>query len=217
MAELEIYDHSKKKIETINLEDSVFQAEINEVLLHQIMVAYEANKRQGTHKTKCRSDIKGTTKKAYRQKGTGRARMGAAGKVAHHRGGAAQFGPTPRSYRKVITKKMRQEAFRQCLSIKFKNNQLHILSDLEFKEIKTRQAASILDSFKSNGRVLFVDQKFSDQAALSIRNLKKVNMEETGSCSPIDIFKVDHVFLTKAAVEELQTRYAKAGGQSNAA
>lgn len=217
MAELEIYDHSKKKIETINLDDSVFQADINEVLLHQIMVAYEANKRQGTHKTKCRSEIKGTTKKAYRQKGTGRARMGAAGKVAHHRGGAAQFGPTPRSYRKGITKKMRQEAFRQCLSLKYKKNQLHILSDLDFKEIKTRQAASILDSFESNGRVLFVDQKFSDQAALSIRNLHKVNMEETGSCSPIDIFKVDHVFLTKAAVEELQTRYAKAGGQSNAA
>lgn len=217
MAELDIYDHNKKKVETINLDDSVFQAEVNEVFLHQIIVAYDANKRQGTHKTLCRHEVNGTTKKAYRQKGTGRARMGDAKKVAHHRGGAAQFGPSPRSYRKKITKKMRQEAFRQCLSLKLKNNQLHILNHLEFNEIKTRQAVNILKAFETDGGVLFVDQKFSGEAALSLRNLTKVNMEETGSCSPVDIFKVNHLFLTKAAVEELQSRYANAGGQSDAA
>ncbi len=216
MADFEIFDHNKTIIETISLDDSVFQTAVNDVFLHQVLVGYEANKRQGTHQTKDRSMINGSSKKAYRQKGTGRARMGEVG-VAHHRGGATQFGPHPRSYRHRITRSMRQESFRQCLSHKVHNEQLFILSDLKFSEPKTKLAAGLLDAFNVEGRVLFVDKELSGNAALSIRNLHDVEFEQTGSCSPLDIFKADFVFLTKSAAEELQNRYAKPEVKSNAA
>ncbi|MBI1386855.1 MAG: 50S ribosomal protein L4 [bacterium] len=211
MVAFEVYDHSKSVKEKVELADSVFGAEINEVFLHQVLTAYAANRRQGTHKAKNRNEVHGTNNKPFRQKGTGRARQGTM-HAPHHRHGARQFGPVPRSYRQAIPKKMKQEAFRQCLSLQTGRGRLSLLSDLQFAEIKTKQAAGIVSKFDAEGRVLFLDVNPNDNAVLSIRNLDKTSVLPVSSCSPLDIFKSDWVFLTKAAAELFQQRYAKEGG-----
>ena len=215
MVAFDIYDFQKKVTGNIDLDDTVFAASVNETFLHQVLVSYTANKRQGTAKALCRAEVSGTRTKPFRQKGTGRARQGI-WHAPHHRGGAAQFGPVPRSYRKAIPKKMKQEAFRQCLSMKTGKGQCFILGDLEFAEIKTKAAAAVLSSFETKGRVLFLDVDPKPNAFLSVRNIDKTSIQTVNSCSPLDIFESDNLFLTKAAAELLQERYAKTGGTSDA-
>lgn len=216
MVAFDIYDFQKQVTGNIELDDSVFAVKINEVFLHQVLVSYQANKRQGTVKTLVRHEIHGSKSKPFRQKGTGRARQGS-WHAPHHRGGATQFGPQPRSYRKVIPKKMKQEAFRQCLSMKVGRGECFILGNLNFAEIKTKVAAGILNAFEMAGRrVLFVDVNPQPTVLLSVRNLEKASILQVNSCSPLDIFESENVFLTQEAAEFLQRRYSKTGGAGNA-
>ncbi|MFB3788786.1 MAG: 50S ribosomal protein L4 [bacterium] len=211
MAVFDLYNIQNEVTGAIELDDSVFAAPVNPVFLHQVLVSYQANRRQGTVKTKSRCDMTGTHRKPFRQKGTGRARQGFA-QAPQYRGGATQFGPQPRSYRKTITKKMKQEAFRQCLSLKASRGEFTVLGALRFDEIKTRQAAGLLKAFGTQGKVLFVDVEPQDNALLSIRNLARAELLSIGSCSPFDIFTADRIFLTQAAAELYQQRYARQGG-----
>lgn len=210
MASFDVYDHSRKKTGTIELDDSVFSATVNDFFLHQVLVSYQANKRQGTHKAKNRSEVHGTNSKPFRQKGTGRARQGIM-HAAHHRHGARQFGPQPRSYRQKVTKKMRQEAFRQILSLHASKGGLFVLSSLAFDEVKTRQASSVLKAFDATGRILFLDVNPQDNALLSIRNIPRTTLSPVSEVSPLDIYECDHVFMTKAAAELFVQRYGKGG------
>lgn len=212
MVSFDVYDQEKNVSEQIELDDSVFGSSVNDFFLHQVLVGYQANKRQGTAQTKNRNSIRGTKSKPFRQKGTGRARQGTM-RAPHHRGGARQFGPTPRSYRQVIPKKMKQEAFRQCLSLKVGRGQCFVLKDLDFPEIKTKQAAKLLDTFEVEGRTLFIDVEPTDNSLLSIRNLNAANIISINACSPLDIFESEHLFLTKQAAELFQQRYSKQRGQ----
>lgn len=214
MVEFSVYDHQKNVSGSIDLADSVFSASVNDVFLHQVLVSYQANKRQGTHKTLCRNEVSGTKAKPFRQKGTGRARQGT-WRAPHHHGGATQFGPTPRSYRKVIPKKMKQEAFRQCLTLKANRGECFILNHLDFAEIKTKLAHQLLEAFNANGKALFVDIDPKVNTLLSVRNLPNASLLTVNSCSPLDIFESDVLFLTQAAAETLQQRYAKTEGAGN--
>ena len=210
MVQVNVYDHNKSVTGTLDLADSVFQAEVNDRFLHQVLVSYKANSRQGTAKTKTRHEVSGGGRKPFRQKGTGRARQGTI-RAPHYRGGATQFGPVPRSYRKIIPRRMRQEAFRQCLTLKAQRGHCFVLNHLEFSESKTRLAAQLLDRFEARGKSLFVDVSVSNGALLTVRNLANARVLETGSCSPLDIFESDVIFLTQAAAEHLQQRYAREG------
>ncbi|MEW6237376.1 MAG: 50S ribosomal protein L4 [Candidatus Omnitrophota bacterium] len=212
MATFEIYNLDKTVSERIDLDETVFDAPINDYFLHQVLVSYQANKRQGTHKTKTRHEVSGGGKKPFRQKGTGRARQGTT-RAAQHRGGERQFGPVPRSYRQAIPKKMKQEAFRQCLSLKARSGKCFLLSDFNFPEIKTKIAANLLKTFEAKGRTLFVDAKPDNKTLLAIRNLPSAAVQCVNSCSPLDIFESDNIFLTKAAAELYQQRYGKQGGR----
>ncbi len=212
MATFDVYDKNKNVSGSIELDDSVFDAKVNDYFLHQVLVSYQANKRQGTAGSKTRNTVRGGGSKPFRQKGTGRARQGTT-RAPHHRGGARQFGPSLRDYTQRITKKMKQEAFRQILSLKADRSRCVILSDLDFEEIKTKDAAQILDAFEVEGRALFVDKAPGDNALLSIRNLKDASVKCVNSCSPLDLFEPDYLFLTKEAVETLQERYKKTGGE----
>ncbi len=212
MVSFDVYDQEKNVSEQIELDDSVFGSSVNDFFLHQVLVGYQANKRQGTAQTKTRSTIRGTKSKPFRQKGTGRARQGTM-RAPHHKGGARQFGPIPRSYRQVIPKKMKQEAFRQCLSLKVGRGQCFVLKDLDFPEIKTKQAAKLLDTFEVEGRTLFIDVDPTDNTLLSIRNLSATKVISINACSPLDIFESEHLFLTKQAAELFQERYSKQRGQ----
>ncbi len=211
MVAFDIYDFEKQVTGQLELDDSVFATSINEKFLHQVLVSYQANKRQGTVKTLCRHEIHGSKSKPFRQKGTGRARQGS-WHAPHHRGGATQFGPTPRSYRKAIPKKMKQEAFRQCLSMKASQGQCFVLGNLEFAEVKTKVASTLLKTFSAEGRILFLDVNPKSNAFLSIRNIDKAFILPVNACSPLDIFESDNLFLTQEAAEFFQKRYSKAGG-----
>lgn len=209
MASFDVFDHSKNVTGQVELDDSVFGASINDFFLHQVLVSYTANKRQGTHKAKNRNEVHGTNRKPFRQKGTGRARQGTM-HAPHHRSGARQFGPTPRSYRQSVTKKMKQEAFRQTLSLKADRGGFYVLSDLQFPEIKTKQASQLLNAFGvEKGKVLFLDVNPDNTTVLSVRNLQKTSILPASMVSPLDIFESDHLFVTKAAAELFVQRYAK--------
>lgn len=211
MVAFDLYDHNRNKTEQIDLDDSVFGTDVNDYFLHQVLLSYQANKRQGTASTKTRNMVRGGGKKPYRQKGTGRASQGTI-RAPQWRGGATQFGPHPRSYRQSINKKMKQEAFRQCLSLHVSRGNCFILTNLEFSEIKTRQAADILKKFDVDGRrCLFIDVDPKDNTILSIRNLKNASIQSVNTCSPLDIFESDQLFLTRAAAELYQERYSKQG------
>lgn len=214
MVAFDVYDHSKKVAESVELSDAVFAAEVNSSFLHQVLTSYEANQRQGTHKAKNRNEVHGTKSKPFRQKGTGRARQGIM-VAPHHRHGARQFGPTPRSYRKDIPKKMKQEAFRQTLSLQNSRGGLVLLSDLQFEQVKTKKASELLRAFEASGRVLLIDVNPSDNALLSVRNIPKSSFLPVSSCSPLDIFRSDLVLMTKAAAELYQQRYGKEEGVSS--
>lgn len=208
MVAFEVFDHKKNKTETLELNESVFGVEANEVFLRQVLLSYKANKRQGTHQTKTRNTVSGGGKKPFRQKGTGRARQGTT-RAPHHRGGATQFGPQPRSYRQDIPKKMKREAFRQTLSMKAVKGNFSLVSDLEFNDIKTKMANDLVNQFEVNGRCLLIDVTPSDKALLSFRNLADTKLVTVNDCSPLDIFESDHVVLSKAAAEVYNERYAK--------
>ncbi len=213
MVAFDVFDHSKKVKEKVELADSVFSTDVNDSFLHQVLTSYEANQRQGNHKAKNRNEVHGTKSKPFRQKGTGRARQGIL-VAPHHRHGARQFGPVPRSYRKSIPRKMKQEAFRQCLSLQNSRGKLAVVTDLQFKDIKTKYAAEMLKAFEAGGRVLLIDVNPQDKALLSVRNINQTSFLPVSSCSPLDIFYSDFVLLTKAAAELYQQRYSREGGSS---
>ncbi len=212
MVAFDVFDQQKNVAEKIELNESVFGAEINETFLHQVLVSYKANTRQGTHQTKTRNTIRGGGQKPYRQKGTGRARQGTI-RAPHHRGGAAQFGPHPRSYRQIISKKMKQEAFRQTISLKASRGEFSIVTNFEFSEIKTRKAAELINQFETDGFCLFIDVHPQDNTLLSFRNIPDAEIRTIQDCSPLEIFESDYLVLSKAAAEIYNQRYAKQEGQ----
>ena len=138
-----VYNNSKKKIEDIDLKDDVFGVEANIPLLNQVVLAQNANARQGTASTKTRGDVSGSTRKLFKQKGTGSARPGSI-KSPLQRGGGTVFGPHPRDFGRKINKKMFKGALRSVLSDRVKSDVLYIIDDLNFAEAKTKNVSNLL-------------------------------------------------------------------------
>lgn len=208
MAKVEIFNIDRSPVGTLELDDFIFQADAKPVLLHQVLVAYRANQRQGNAQTRGRSDVRGGGKKPYRQKGTGRARQGSI-RAPHYRGGGTQFGPQKRSYRQAIPKAMKAEAMRQGLSQKLREGRLIILDQLNLAEPKTRLAAGILKKFDINRSALFLDRALAGNTLIAFRNIPKVECLPANECSVLDICDVQHLFMTRDAVEELVRRLSK--------
>jgi large subunit ribosomal protein L4 len=140
-----VYKLTGEVSEMIEISDRVFDVPFNEAVVHQAVVRQRANARQGTASTKTRGEVTGSTRKLYRQKGTGYARAGSA-KSPLRRGGGIMFGPKPRSYRQAMPKKMRQLALRCVLSAKARDGELAVLESLTFEEPKSKQMARILEA-----------------------------------------------------------------------
>lgn len=208
MAKVEIFSIDRSSVGTLDLDDSVFQADAKPVLLHQVLVAYRANQRQGNAQTRGRSEIRGGGKKPYRQKGTGRARQGSI-RAPHYRGGGTQFGPQKRSYRQAIPKTMKAEALRQGLTQKLREGKLIVLDRLELAEPKTRLAAGILKKFEIGKSALFLDRAIAGNTLIAFRNIPKVECLSASECSVLDICDMQYLFVTKEAVEELVRRLTK--------
>lgn len=215
---LEIYDlGTAKATGSIDVDDSVFSAPIREHLFWEVVNWQRARRRAGTHKTKGRSEVAGSTRKLFRQKGTGRARQGDR-KAPHHVGGGTVFGPTPRDYSFRMPKKKRRAALRSALSQKAAEGQIRVVDQLGFPEIKTKQAVQVLTKFEAP-KALFVDVTKRDEGAdvvhhneqlrLSVRNLKNAKYLAAEGLNVEDLLKYDLLFISKDAVQQVEEALKK--------
>lgn len=206
MPKAKAYEQNGSERGTLNLPDELFGCEPNEAVVHQAVVAYLANQRQGDASTKERSDVRGGGKKPFRQKGTGRARAGTI-RSPIYRGGGVVFGPHPRSYRKALPKKIRRLALRSSLSSHAKDDSVLVVDDFEYKEPKTRQFAELLKAMDIyDKKVLVVVDKANDTVIKSCRNIPNVRTTLGTTLNTYDIVWADKVLLTQSAlkvVEEL--------------
>ena len=204
MAKVSVYNLQKNPVGEVELSDAVFGAEVNEALMYDVLKAQLASRRAGTAKTKVRPEVSGSTRKLYRQKGTGAARHGAI-RASQYVGGGKAHGPQPRDYSYRPPRKMRQGALASALSLKVKQGQLFVVDGFQLDDFKTKALASILKTFEA-GSALIVDGKSNDKLRLSARNLAKSCFLPPEGVNLYDILRHEHLILTKDAVTELQNR-----------
>lgn len=200
-----VYNLDKQEVGKHTLSDDLFAAEVKEHLFHEVVRARLAAKRAGTADTKERGEVAGSTKKIFKQKGTGRARHGSR-KAPIFVGGGTVFGPTPRSYALKVNKKVRRAALASALSRRLEETALYLVEDMTVPQIKTRQIVGIMGKFATS-KALFVDVP-NDRLELSVRNLPNAAFISVGKLNVYDILRHDHLLISKAAVEALEARSA---------
>jgi large subunit ribosomal protein L4 len=204
MPTLELYNIKKEKVGSITLSDAVFGTEINRALVHQVIKAQLADRRQGTAKTKVKSEVRGGGRKPFKQKGTGNARQGSTRSPVMV-GGGQNFGPQPRSYAERTPKEMMRGALRSALSDRVKAAKVVVLDKLTFAKPKTQDAEKVLkDTFKLENALVITNPDANTE--LSVRNLKGVKVLRTEGINVYDIVKHDWLILTQDAVKALETR-----------
>ena len=205
MAEAALYATNGSELGKVELNDEIFGKTPKESLVHQVVVAQQANLRQGNAATKERSHVAGSTRKLWRQKGTGRARVGS-GKAPHWRGGGVAFGPHPRDFSKKTSKKMRREALRSVLADKLRAEQLIVLNELKLDGPKTKELVTILRHLNIAESCLIVTAEADKNACLSARNIPGVNQTYVDSLGALDVISHKKLILTKSAVESLERK-----------
>lgn len=187
----------------VQLNDEIYAIEPNEHVMYLAVRQYLADQRQGTHKSKERSELSGSTRKLFRQKGTGGARCGDINSPLL-RGGARVFGPKPRDYSFKLNKKVKVLARKSALSSKITDGAIKVVEDFNFDAIKTKQMVKVLDSFKVNGnRNLFVFAEPNKNVVLSARNIQRTEVMLARNLSTYDILKAKNIFLTESALQPI--------------
>lgn len=207
MPKVDVYDMSGKKIDKIDLNDSIFGTEINQEVLHMVVVNYLANQRQGTQSTKTRGEVSGGGSKPWRQKGTGRARQGSTRAPQWIKGGIA-LGPKPRVYKYTLPKKVKRIALKSALSSKVADNSIIVLDNLNFKEIKTKNMVDVLTNLKVDTKALVVLAEKNDTVEKSVRNIPGVKAALVNTMNVYDILKYDKFIITRDAVSKVEEVYA---------
>ena len=206
MANVSVYNMEGKEVGTMELNDAVFGVEVNEHLVHAVVVAQLANKRQGTQKAKTRSEVSGGGRKPWRQKGTGHARQGST-RAPQWTGGGVVFAPTPRDYTIKLNKKERRLALKSVLTAKVQENKFIVLDELKFDEIKTKNFQAVLNNLNVNKAMVVLNDN-DKNVVMSARNIPNVITAQTNSINVYDILKYNTMIVTKAAVETIQEVYA---------
>ncbi|HEX2625764.1 MAG TPA: 50S ribosomal protein L4 [Candidatus Limnocylindrales bacterium] len=206
MASTTLFDRAGKNLGSVELHDELFNAPVNEAVLHQVVTAQLAGRRTGTHDTKTRGEIRGGGKKPYRQKGTGRARQGTP-TAPHYRGGGTVFGPHPRSYEQRLPKKMKRLALRGALTAKLGDEAIRILDTFGLEAIKTQDVAGVLTALNATGRVLVVAPAGDEKLRLSARNLPTVEVILADSLNVVDILNADTVVIEQPALARMEEVY----------
>ena len=170
MAKVKVYNISAQEVGSTSLPDDLFAVEYNEPLIHEVIVAYNANQRQGTKSTLTRSEVRGHAKKPWRQKGTGRARQGST-KGPQWTGGGVVFAPKPRDFSKKVNKQKKRLALLSALSEKIRQKEVTVLDKFEFDSAKTKNAQAFVDAFKFKGNTLVVSDKNAKEVVLSCKNI----------------------------------------------
>lgn len=206
MAKIDVKDLTGAVKGSIELSDEIFGIEPNEVAMSTVVRNQLANKRQGTQKTKTRSEVSGGGKRPYRQKGTGRARHGST-RSAQYVGGGIIFGPTPRSYSYTVPKKVKRLALKSALSSKVADQKLIVVENMDLAEVKTATVAKALKAIGAGNSSLIVLEDVNKNAELSARNIKDVKTALVNTINVMDILKYDSFVATKAAVEKIEEVY----------
>ena len=206
MANVSVYNMEGKEVGTMELNDAVFGVEVNEHLVHAVVVAQLANKRQGTQKAKTRSEVSGGGRKPWRQKGTGHARQGST-RAPQWTGGGVVFAPTPRDYTIKLNKKERRLALKSVLTAKVQENKFIVLDELKLDEIKTKKFQAVLDNLNVNKAMVVLNDN-DKNVVMSAKNIPNVITAQTNTINVYDILKYNTMIVTKAAVETIQEVYA---------
>lgn len=204
MANLKMFNLDGQELENIEVSADVFGITPNKQVLFDAVVAQQASLRQGTHKVKNRSEVRGGGRKPWKQKGTGRARQGSI-RAPQWRGGGVVFGPTPnRNYKLKTNKKVRKLALRSALSDKVLENKAIVVENLEVSEIKTKNFVNILNNLNLEKKTLFVvslEEEFKN-AFLSLKNIKGMEILPVESLNVFDIMNAENIVLTKTAAQK---------------
>ena len=203
MATLDVINQEKKKVGTIDLRDDVFATEVNVALVHQVIKAQLAGRRQGTAKTKVKSEVRGGGKKPFKQKGTGNARQGSS-RSPLHPGGGQSFGPQPRSYEQATPKEMMRGALRSALSDRVKSARLLVVDEFKLSAIKTKTFQNVINTLGLE-QLLIVDDA-NKNLELSGRNIPHVKILRTEGLNVYDVVRHEWVIITKRAAKAVEAR-----------
>jgi large subunit ribosomal protein L4 len=209
MAKANVYEQNGAKAGSVDLPKSLFEAEVNEFVVHEVVIAYLANQRQGTVNTKERSDVRGGGKKPWRQKGTGRARAGTI-RSPLWRGGGTVFGPHPRDHRLKVNKKTKRVALKSSLTARANDGDILVLKDMKFDTPKTGAFATMLKNMEAYPRkkALVVVDKADDAMLKSARNMAGVRVAMANEVTTYDVLWADKIVLTSAALKRMEEVYA---------
>ena len=206
MANVSVFNMEGKEVGTMELNDAVFGAKVNEHLVHQAVVLQLANNRQGTQKAKTRSEVSGGGRKPWRQKGTGHARQGST-RAPQWTGGGVVFAPVPRDYSFKMNKKEKRAALKSVLTSKVQENNFIVLDELKLTEVKTKEMKKVLDNLKVEKALVIIGDD-SDNVVLSARNLAGVQTASVNTINVFDLLKYNTVIATKSSVASIEEVYA---------
>ena len=207
MPTVAVLDMSGKEVDKVDLSDNVFGIEPNTVVMHQMVVNYLANKRQGTQSALTRAEVSGGGKKPWRQKGTGRARQGSTRSPQWRHGGIV-FAPKPRSYRFSVNKKVRRLAMKSAFSSKVLDNDLIVLDSIKLEEFKTKTIAEMLKALGANKKSLIVIPEVDEKIIRSARNIPGVKTAQVNTLNVYDMMNADKLIILKDTVSKIEEVYA---------
>ena len=208
MPTVDVVDLNNQKVSELELADEVFGAPVNEDLLYEAVRQFQASNRAGTHKTKVRSEVAGSGKKLWKQKGTGRARVGSVRSPIWRHGGTVH-GPQPRDYSYKLPRKMLQGALRSALSAKVRDGELKVVQAFSFEDHKTKTAMNTLARLEGGRTVLVVDNGDNRNLELGVRNLKGVTVMATREVNPYHLLGHQSVLISEAAARKFSEALAK--------
>ena len=206
MANVSVFNMEGNEVGTMELNDAIFGAKVNEHLVHLAVVSQLANKRQGTQKAKTRSEVSGGGRKPWRQKGTGHARQGST-RAPQWTGGGMVFAPVPRDYTIRLNKKEKRAALKSVLTSKVQENKFIVVDELKFDEIKTKAMKNVLANLKADKALVILNDN-DQNVVLSARNIEGVETALTNTINVFDLLKHNTVVVTKAAEETIEEVYA---------
>lgn len=206
MPKVNVYNQSGEKVGAMTLDDKVFGVEYNKPLIHQVIVAQLANRRQGTKSTLTRAEVRGGGKKPWRQKKTGRARQGSTRSPQWYHGGVV-FAPKPRDFSKKVNKQAKALALVSALSAKLKDDEILVLDDLKLISAKTKEVASVLSSLKLDKSVLLVLPEANDDVLRASRNIPEVTAIVSDLINVYDVVRHNKLVMLKSAVKKIEEAY----------
>ena len=202
MLTIPVRDRENNPTGEVEVKASVFDRNVKRTLLHEAVVHYQASQRQGTHKTKTRAEVSGGGRKPWRQKGTGRARVGSTRNPIWRKGGIA-FGPRPRNYSYRLGSKKQRHALQMALTVKQRDQQIVVVDTLQIEVAKTKEVAKMLADFGLEGKILIYDSSANEGLARAARNLPGVSVSQGFGLNVYDLLLHDWLLISREGIERL--------------